>query len=172
MKTVKILSIFFYFFSAVLFSANAVAVAAEHEFTLTVLRGVADPLENVNCYMFNEGGSYLSISGTTDVTGQISFDLSEETYRIRVDYLGYQFWTEVYDVPATLSAEFTIPHQNVVITVEGMNQISTPMEGVSIYLFTEAGSYMNQSRETDANGEVSFSLPEQPYLVRVDFMGL
>ncbi|MBN1831790.1 MAG: carboxypeptidase regulatory-like domain-containing protein [Deltaproteobacteria bacterium] len=88
MKTKKILSILFYVFSSVSFSANA--VAAEHEFTLMVQKDVSDPLAGVNCYVFSEGGSYLSISGTTDENGQVSFDLSEGTYKIRVDYLGYQ----------------------------------------------------------------------------------
>ena len=49
--------------------------------------------------MFNEAGIYLGISGTTDSGGLVSFNLSNGAYKFRVDYLGYQFWSEVYSVP-------------------------------------------------------------------------
>jgi len=141
-------------------------------FTLTVLKGAADPLTDVKCYVFSEASSYLGLYDTTDTNGQVSFSLADGTYKIRVDYLGNQFWTEVYEMPTVLSDEFTIPHQDVVITVEGTYQsISDPVEGIKVYLFTSSSSYMGQYQVSDENGQATFNLPEQVYKVRADYLG-
>jgi hypothetical protein len=141
-------------------------------FSLTVLKGVADPLVGANCYVFSEGGSYLGMSAATDGNGQVSFALADGTYKFRVDYLGNQFWTPVYTVPATFSDEFIITHQDVVITVEGTCQgTPEPKAGLKVYLFTPSGSYLNQYQVTDASGHVTFNLPGQPYKVRTDYLG-
>jgi RHS repeat-associated protein len=141
-------------------------------FTLTVLKGAADPLTDVKCYLFSEAGSYLGLYDTTDTNGQVSFSLADGTYKIRVDYLGNQFWTEVYEIPTILSDEFTIPHQGVVITVEGTYQsTSDPVEGIKVYLFTSSGSYMGKYEITDISGQVTFNLPEKAYKVRADYLG-
>jgi RHS repeat-associated protein len=140
-------------------------------FTLTVKKTETEPLVGVNCYAFNGAGSYLGMSGATDSNGHVTFDFADGTYKFRVDYLGYQFWSEVYSVPTSLSGTLTIPHQNVAISVVGVDQGSNPMAGVQVYLFTETGAYMGQSRVTDSNGQVFFSLPDQAYKVRADYLG-
>jgi RHS repeat-associated protein len=141
-------------------------------FTLTVLKGAANPLVGINCYVFSEAGSYLGMSATTDGNGQVSFALADGTYKFRVDYLGNRFWTPVYTVPTTLSDDFTIAHQDATITVQGMYQ-GTPeaLEGLKVYLFTPAGSYLSQYQVTDGNGQVTFNLPERAYKVRADYLG-
>ena len=140
-------------------------------FSLGVRKGVADPLVEVNCYVFNGAGSYLGMSRATDENGTVSFNLADGIYKFRLDYLGYQFWSEIYSVPSTLSAEMSIPHQDVVITVQGVGQAPVPLPGLNVYLFTTAGSYQGQHRVTDGSGQVSFNLPGQPYKVRVDYLG-
>jgi hypothetical protein len=141
-------------------------------FTLTVLKGEVDPLAGVNCYLFSEGGSYLGLYKTTNSEGRVSFDLSEGTYKFRVDHLGYQFWSDIYDIPATLSGTVTIPHQDVVITVVEMNQgVPEPLEGVNVYLFTPSGTYLGLSQVTNENGQGIFNLPGQSYKVRADYNG-
>jgi RHS repeat-associated protein len=141
-------------------------------FRLTVLRGASDPLVGVNCYVFTEAGSYLSMYATTDTAGEVSFSLADGNYKIRVDYLGNQFWTEVYKIPTNLSGSLTIPQEDIVITVEGTYQGAfDPLEGINVYLFTSSGSYMGQYRTTDEDGEVTFNLPQQSYKVRVDYLG-
>jgi len=76
----------------------------------------------------------------TDSGGLVSFNVSNGAYKFRVDYLGYQFWTEIYSVPSSLSGTLTIPHQDVTVSGMVLNQGSPyPMEGVSVYLFTASG---------------------------------
>jgi len=130
-------------------------------FSFTVLKEANDYLVGVNCYVFNETGTYLNLNGVTSSEGQVTFNLADGSYKFRVDYLGYQFWSQVYTVPDSLSASLTIPHQDVTITVEGDHQGTEPIVGVPVYLFTAAGTYMNQNLTTDANGQSVFSLPEQ-----------
>jgi RHS repeat-associated protein len=140
------------------------------EFVLTVDDGTG-PLVNKNVYVYSSGGSYLGISGATDENGQVSFDLSDGSYKFRLDQLGYQFWTQIYDVPQTLSDVFTIQHQQVVITIEGLYLSAEPLVGLKVYLYTSVGAYQGTYQVTDANGQVSFSLPDEEYKVRVDYLG-
>jgi len=140
-------------------------------FSFTILKGADDPLGNVNCYVFTETGSYLGITAPTDIDGQVVFNLTDGRYKIRVDYLGYQIWSPVYEVPTVLSDTFIIDHTNVDITVNGLLQdVSIPLEGIKVYLFTPAGSYLGLSETTDSNGQVGFNLPGQPYTVRCDYL--
>jgi len=89
-----------------------------------------------------------------------------------VDHLGYQFWSDIYDIPTTLTGTVTVSHQDVVITVKEMNQgVPEALEGVNVYLFTPSGTYLGRSQVTNENGQVTFNLPGQPYKVRADYNG-
>jgi len=152
---------------------NAVEISTGGgQFQLTVLKDISDPLVGVNCYFFGEQGNYLGLHQTTDSNGQIGAGLADGRYKIRVDYLGHQFWTNVFEVPETLVEQFTIPHSMVTLGIEGLYPASHPIEGVKVYLFTTAGSYLNLSQTTNADGQVSFSLPDQEYKARADYLGL
>ena len=141
-------------------------------FVFTLLKGANDPLTGVPCYVFSEAGAYIGLSGTTDVNGQASFDLSLGRYKIRADYLGSQFWTDVINVPESLAFTKTIPHQSVTITVQGaLGGDVQPLSGVPVYLFSPAGAYLSLNAMTDANGQVQFNLPEIPFKVRADYLG-
>jgi RHS repeat-associated protein len=141
-------------------------------FTLSVGKGDGTALESGKVYVFNGSGTYLGMGSRTDDQGEVSFHLSDGAYRFRVDYLGCQFWTDTYTVPGTLSDLFTIPHEEVTVTVEGLYQgLEEPLEGVKVYLFKESGSYMGVNEVTDAGGQVSFFIPSESYKVRADYLG-
>ncbi len=140
-------------------------------FDLTVLKDQENPLVGDKTYLFNSTGAYLGLSNTTDANGQVSYDLPEGTYKFRVDTLGYQFWTGLYDVPNVAADVFTIPHQDVTITVQGVDPGLTPIEGVDVYLFTPSATYLGLNLTTDIDGQATFNLPEKQYKVRADFLG-
>ncbi|MEW6079070.1 MAG: hypothetical protein AB1724_14765, partial [Thermodesulfobacteriota bacterium] len=140
-------------------------------FTLTVLKNATDALVGASCYLFTGAGAYLNKSAVTSSEGQVSFELADGTYKIRVDYLGYQFWTGVFTIPSSLSEVLTIPHKNVAITVTRDYQGQTPLAGIPVYLFKPSGAYLSQSRTTDVDGRVVFYLPDQAYKVRADYLG-
>jgi hypothetical protein len=140
-------------------------------FVFRALESPTEPLFGVKCYAFTEGGSYLGMLGATDMSGQVSFDLADGAYKFRVDHMGYQFWSDVFHVPLAFSGSATIPHTDVVITVEGFYQSTEPLEGLKVYLFNPSGSYLGKYLITDSQGQAVFHLPHQPYMVRVDYLG-
>ena len=87
-------------------------------FIATILKGTGKPLVGVKCYLFNASGSYLGKYGTTSDSGEVSYDISNGSYKIRIDCLGYQFWTDVFNIPEPLSLTHTVSHHDVTITVQ------------------------------------------------------
>jgi YD repeat-containing protein len=139
---------------------------------VNILKAAGVPLTGVTAYLFNQDGSYLGSSQTADAAGKVAFNVPNGTYKVRVDYLGYQFWSDVFVVNANMTADLTIPHQDVTITVGGLYQgASTPMANVNVYLFDVTGSYLGKTFVTDAAGKAVFSLPQMAYKVRVDYLG-
>lgn len=141
-------------------------------FNLSLAKAENIPLENVKCYLFNEAGAYLDVFATSDGNGNVSFNLSDGRYQFRIDYMGAQFWTDVFEVPQTLSATHLISHSDTTITVNEKFQGSvTPLDGLNVYLFNSEESYLGQSQVTDTNGNVIYNLPDQEYTVRADYLG-
>ena len=150
---------------------NAVEISAGGgQFLLTVTTG-AGPLSGQRVYLFSAAGSYLGVYGVTNSNGEIALPLADGSYKFRVDYLGYQYWTANYTVPAALSDTFSIEHRNVTILVNGFYQETQPIKGLNVYLFTPAGSYVGKYLTTGDSGQVSFNLPNNEYKVRVDYLG-
>jgi YD repeat-containing protein len=142
------------------------------QFSLTVLKDTSLPLTGVSCYAFNVGGSYLGLSGVTSSSGQVTYNLSDGNYKFRIDYLGYQFWSDVVTVPTAMSVTKTIPHQSVNITVTGsLAGNNQPKANVPVYLFNPSGSYLGVSATTDSSGRASFNVPQQAFKVRADYLG-
>ena len=52
----------------------------------------SEPIAGIRVYLFTAAGSYQGQYRTTDINGQVSFDLPEQTYKLRADYLGQRFW--------------------------------------------------------------------------------
>jgi len=152
--------------------ANPVAISTGGgNFTLTVEKASGEPMESIKCYLFTETGAYLGHTTTTNGQGEAPFELADGNYKIRTDYLGYQFWTPVFTVPDTGALTHTIAHSDVTITVEKQNgAVSEAVEGVKVYLFTSSGSYQGINSNTDAQGQVTFNLPATEYKVRADYL--
>jgi YD repeat-containing protein len=140
-------------------------------FTLIVLKDSSNPLSGAGCRLFNEGGSYLGIVRPTDTNGRAFFNLSNGSYKFRVDYLGYHVWTDIVTVPTTMSLTKTIAHKTVTITVTGSLANNIQLKpGVPVHLFSPSGSYLSISGKTDGNGRATFNLPQQPFKVRIDYL--
>ncbi|MBW1708185.1 MAG: hypothetical protein JRJ86_24030, partial [Deltaproteobacteria bacterium] len=61
---------------------------------VTVEKGPGVPMEGINTHLFNTSGTYLGLSQVTDSSGVVGFNVPEGNYKVRADYLGYQFWTQ------------------------------------------------------------------------------
>jgi len=112
-------------------------------------------LEDVKCYLFNDSGAYLGEYKVSSSEGETIFNLADGDYRIRIDHMGYQFWTADFTVPDTLSMPQTISHQDVMISVQGDYDGDVQALGdIKVYLFTPSGSYLGRHETTDSVGEV------------------
>ena len=141
-------------------------------FSATILKGESQPLDGLTCYLFSESGAYLGLHEVTSEQGDADFNLADGAYKLRVDYLGSQFWTETFTIPDTLALAYTIPHQDVTVTVNGECAGDVlPFEDLPVYLFSASGAYLSVTGKTDALGQISFNLPELEFKVRVDYLG-
>ena len=139
---------------------------------MTVQKDDDLPMPGLKVYLFNAAGTYLGRSATTDASGKVEFSVPEDLFKLRVDYLGYQFWSEEVPVAEDTVIEMAIPHRQVEITAQGSFQgLPAPIEGIKVYLFSPTDTYLGQHQLTDGNGRVAFSLPDHDYQVRVDYLG-
>jgi len=139
---------------------------------MTVQKDDDLPMPGLKAYLFNAAGTYLGRSATTDASGQVEFSVPENVYKLRVDYLGYQIWSEEVPVTEETVMEMAIIHRQVEITAQGSFQgLPAPIEGIKVYLFSPTDTYLGQHQLTGINGQVAFSLPDHNYRVRVDYLG-
>ena len=87
----------------VFFSTAIVCTAADGILQVTVEKEAQNPIQGITVYLFNENGTYLNQNQVTNSAGNAEFNLSEGAYKIRADYLGYQFWSQVYSVAGDVS---------------------------------------------------------------------
>lgn len=137
--------------------------------TVTVEDTNGDPKGGLPVYVF-DGASYTGYNDITDAGGEVVFDLPEGSYRFRSDLNGTHFWsgeTNHCDIPGCTSATVvvTLP---VTISVQDTN--GDPKEGLPVYAFDDA-TYTGYHGTTDANGEVSVTLPQGDYRFRSDLNG-
>lgn len=141
-------------------------------FILTVTDDDGTPVTGVNVYAFETSGSYAGITTVTDDQGQAAFDsadFSEDEYLFRIDYLGYQFWSDTVTIPQDSYLEKIIPMEQVTVTVSTTNGVA---QGCNVYVYSENGSYVSLWQVTDGQGMVSFTLPTGVnYVFRADVLG-
>ena len=134
--------------------------------------GAATP-SGVKIYAFTSGGTYLSLSATTDSSGEVLFTdfPSSASYKFRADFQTSQYWSEVLATPASGSeplVTIAVPSETIAFTVADAPG-GAPLSFGTVYLFSGAGAYLNQSRVVGAGGAVSFeSLPQGTYQFRYD----
>ena len=85
--------------------------------------------------------------------------------------MGYQFWTSDSTVPNVLSDVLSIPHTDVTVTAnEVYGYDTTPLDNIPVFLFSATGAYMSITAATNAQGQVTFNLPQADYKVRADYL--
>jgi len=139
--------------------------------TITVADSNAAPLADLPVYVFY-GTTYTGHSGSTDANGTITLNLPEGNYRFRTDLNGLQYFSGEQNhcsVPACSSASITAAvFGSVTVTV--LDTLSAPQAGLPVYVF-DGTTYKNFTAATDANGQVTFNLPEGNYRFRSDLHG-
>jgi hypothetical protein len=132
--------------------------------TVTVLDGLSQPEVGLTVQVYN-GTTYVSYSGTTNTSGQVSFTLPMGNYRFRALKNGTAFWSGTSNhctVPGCTSASVATTLPVVVTVLDGMSQ---PEVGLLVQAWDES-TYTGYSGTTNASGEVSLTLPPGSYRFR------
>ena len=91
--------------------SNPITVSTGGEdFTLTVLDSETDVLPGVTCFLFSADGAYLGHQAATSEQGTAGFDLPDGDYKIRIDHLGYSYWTDPFNIPYDMAITYRIDH--------------------------------------------------------------
>ncbi|MGB5422914.1 MAG: hypothetical protein WBN03_12185, partial [Desulfobacterales bacterium] len=120
------------------------------------------PLEGLKVYLFTPTGAYLGQHAVTDGSGQVRFSLPNQDYQVRVDTLGNQFWSNVFQQAGTT---MTIPQGQAI--VQALRAGAT-IEGAKVYLFSDSGAYLGRVETTEADGRAEFILPSRAFKFRVN----
>jgi len=143
----------------------------EKPVTVTTLNANGDLLKNLKVYAF-KNEEYTGHSLVTDGNGQAAFTLPEgESYYFRTNFSDPGSATqspETCDVPNCDHVEVTVAMKSVTVTVRDTD--STPKEGLNVYVFDD-DRYSGYHLSTDANGQVTFTLPISAYRFRTDLNG-
>ena len=83
----------------------------------------------------------------------------------RVDYLGHEYWTDLFDIPTVVLGNLTISHGTVEIHVV---RDSVNVEGAIVNLFSESDVFLGRIQTTNASGITSFVLPADTFKFRAD----
>jgi hypothetical protein len=132
--------------------------------TITVegLYQTVEPLAGLKVYLFTPSNTYLGQNQLTDTNGQAAFNLPDMFYRVRIDYLGYEFWSDDFK---SQNSTVTIDQG---LAVVHAHQAGVDAAGVSVYLFGEDGAYLGRKETTDSSGIAEFVLPNRSFKFRLD----
>jgi hypothetical protein len=138
----------------------------------TVQMNDTTPITDVRVDLFSYDGRYLGVYQTTGDNGTVEFNVAEADYMLRVDYLGYKFWSQVIPVDTDTTEIIQIAHRPVRLMVQGcFRKNNQPIRGIKVYLLSAAGSYLGQKLTTDDNGRAEFNLPKRGYQFRAKYLG-
>jgi len=137
--------------------------------TVTVQDTEGAEKEGVTVYAFN-GTTYVGYSKSTNASGQAVFTLPAGTYRFRADFNGTQFWSGTVNhcsLPGCGSAQVIVTNG---LLVSVLDTDGLPRSGVKVYAFN-GSTYTGFNSTTNANGQVTFTLPQGSYRFRADLNG-
>lgn len=137
--------------------------------TVTVSDTHSVPAEGLKVYAFDET-TYTGYHLTTDESGQVIFTLPQGDYRFRADLNGTQFWSGTSnhcEVSGCENVSITVSEP---VTVTVQDTENAPQAGLKVYAF-KGIVYTGYSATTDANGQVTLTLPLGSYRFRADLNG-
>jgi hypothetical protein len=127
------------------------------------------PFEGVKVYAF-DGATYKGYSGTSGKDGQVTFTLPQGNYRFRGELNKTKFWSSVTNecvLPGCASAAITLTKP---VTVTVKDTSGAPKEGLKVSAYDGTTSRSIHGK-TDANGNVTLTLPQGAYRFRADLNG-
>jgi len=140
----------------------------EYQNTVITVDGVYltnEPLAGLKVYLFTPSGTYLGQHQLTGSDGRVTFSLPDQSCRVRVDYIGHQFWSEDFQ-----SRDATVTINRGLIEINARRS-GEAVVGARVYLFDESGSYLGWNETTNISGKAEFMLPDHAFKFRIDENG-
>ncbi len=151
---------------------SVIDVNVGNDVFIQVNDGAGLPISSVRVYLFTESNSYTGKSATTNSTGfaLIKTIVPVNNYKVRVDYAGYQIWSEVFEPTHNKIVNVSVGGSVFAHVVDGDGN---PIVGIRTYLFTSTNSYTGKSAVTNATGyaEIRAVVLNQTYKIRADYSG-
>jgi hypothetical protein len=159
------------FFSTIASSPGSLDLIIKmYSLKVAITDGVS-PLSNIPIYLFKDN-SYLGLYCYSNSNGQCSLSITNQTYRFRYDYMGFQYWSEDITTSSDIVIDKVIQHK--IITIRGMENfqdISIPIVNAPVYLFSSDNNYLGKYSYTNETGFASFNVPSNVFKFRLDFLG-
>jgi serine protease len=143
---------------------TASGITTDSTVTVTVRDSLGNPESGINVQAFN-GSTFAGYSLYTDAQGVSAMALPAGHYRFRVVKDGTAFWSGTSNhctVPGCTSASITT---STAVTITVLNLSGQPEAGVAVVAYTGT-TYAGYNGTTDAQGQVSFTMPGGSYRFR------
>jgi hypothetical protein len=127
--------------------------------TVKVVDVFNENVSGVQVHAYRGNGKYLGVSGTTNDSGEVIFELKKGTYRFRVDYQGKTYKSVKVKVPTETHVTLQVGERNV--TVHVVDQKGKPIRKAIVYVFYYRSPYYYWTRYygyTNGKGKYSFDI--------------
>jgi hypothetical protein len=127
--------------------------------TVKVIDVFNNSVPDVQVYAYRGNGKYLGVSGKTNASGEVVFELKEGTYRFRVYYQGRTYKSEKVKVPTDTYVTLQVGERK--LTVNVVDQKGKPIRRAIVYVFYYRSPYYYWTRYygyTNRRGIYSFDL--------------
>jgi Flp pilus assembly pilin Flp len=137
--------------------------------TVTVTAENGQGIPDVPVFVYDENGIYQKVTGKTDQTGTVSFDLPDGRYRFLSQHQLQWFWSDT--VLLVGEAQATVDTGARPFTVQVNDITGKPVADVALYAYTEAEEYIGVEGTTAVDGTAVFSLVDNTLAFRADYNG-
>jgi hypothetical protein len=139
-------------------------VTVDNTVVVTVLDTGGNPEAGINVLAY-DGSTYIGIAGYTNAQGQASLALPAGNYRFRVAKNGTAFYSGTANhctVPGCTTASITTA---LPVTITVLTSLGQPETGLTVQAYN-GSTYVSYSATTDAQGHVTFTMPQGSYRFR------
>jgi uncharacterized GH25 family protein/Flp pilus assembly pilin Flp len=141
-------------------------------FTVSVVDKKGKGIANVYVYAYTANERYwLGVYGRTGSNGQVTLELPDGDYKFRAYANGQYYWSPAVNSPDQNSITIEIRQYTIDVTIIDDAGKGIKESNLSVYGYTENGSYTGIYDRTNGNGRARLEVPAGTYQFRVDYRG-
>jgi alpha-tubulin suppressor-like RCC1 family protein len=144
---------------------SSAAITTNLTVTITVLNLDGQPESGISVLAYS-GSTYAGYAGTTNAQGQVTFTMTDGSYRFRAAKGNRFFWSGTENhctIPGCSSVNITVDNP-VIVTV--LDSDGNPESGLNVLAYN-GSTYVGVAAYTNAQGQATLMLPAGTYRFRV-----